>query len=91
MRRQFMQMATGASLTGTRALRAASGLGILILGGTQFIGAHMVASSLAWYLNEPVSERPHLKAGPTPERERELLAAWRAHGRPAMVARSSGI
>lgn len=40
-----------------------------------------VRDTLAWYLEQPLSDRAHLKAGPTPEREKEWLAAWRA--RPA--------
>jgi nucleoside-diphosphate-sugar epimerase len=40
-----------------------------------------VRDTLAWYLGQPQSERAHLKAGPTPEREKQLLAAWRASER----------
>jgi 2'-hydroxyisoflavone reductase len=40
--------------------------------------ATTVRDTLAWYLRRPESERTHLKAGPPPERERQLLAAWTA-------------
>jgi 2'-hydroxyisoflavone reductase len=47
-RRQFIHSATAAALsaTGTRALRGATGLRLLILGGTQFIGVHMTQLAL---------------------------------------------
>jgi len=38
--------------------------------------ARTVRDTLAWQLRRSESERTHLKAGLTPERERELLAAW---------------
>jgi 2'-hydroxyisoflavone reductase len=38
--------------------------------------ATTVRDTLAWYLRQPESERAHLKAGPAPEREKQLLAAW---------------
>jgi 2'-hydroxyisoflavone reductase len=68
-----------AEVSAARALRA--GLKISPLGTT-------VRDTLAWYLGQPQSERAQLKAGPTPEREKELLAAWRARGKSAAGARS---
>jgi len=66
-----------ADVSAARALRA--GLRITPLGRT-------VRDTLAWYLKRPQAERAHLKAGPTPEQERELLAAWRT-SRQATAAR----
>ena len=63
-----------AEVSATRALRA--GLKITPLGTT-------VRDTLTWYLGQPLADRARLKAGPTPEREKELLAAWRAAGKPA--------
>jgi 2'-hydroxyisoflavone reductase len=40
--------------------------------------ARTVHDTLAWYLRQPESARAHLKAGPAPEREQQLLAAWTA-------------
>ncbi|HUN77074.1 MAG TPA: NAD-dependent epimerase/dehydratase family protein [Steroidobacteraceae bacterium] len=40
--------------------------------------ATTVHDTLAWYLRQPASQRAHLKAGPAPEREMQLLAAWTA-------------
>ena len=71
-----------ADVSAARALRA--GLKITPIATT-------VRDTLAWYLGQPQSERAHLKAGPTPEREKELLAAWRERGKPAAAARSSGV
>ncbi len=48
--------------------------------------ATTVRDTLAWYLRQPQSERTHLKAGLTPERERELLAAWAATGEKTPAA-----
>ena len=36
-----------------------------------------VADTLRWHLQRPEAERQKLKAGLSPERETELLAAWR--------------
>jgi 2'-hydroxyisoflavone reductase len=69
-----------ADVSAARALRA--GMKVTPIGTT-------VRETLAWYLGQAPSERAQLKAGPTPEREKELLAAWRASGRAA--ARSSGV
>lgn len=59
-----------AEVSASRALRA--GLKITQMGTT-------VRDTLAWYLERPSADRAHLKAGPTPEREKELLAAWREY------------
>jgi 2'-hydroxyisoflavone reductase len=61
-----------ADVSAARALRA--GLKITPIGTT-------VRDTLAWYLGQPLSQRAQPKAGPTPERETELLAAWRASGK----------
>lgn len=37
-----------------------------------------VRDTLAWHLARPAAERAKLKAGIAPERERQVLAAWRA-------------
>ncbi len=58
-----------ADVSATRALDA--GLRITPIATT-------VRETLAWYLRQPQSERTHLKAGLTPQRESELLAAWTA-------------
>jgi 2'-hydroxyisoflavone reductase len=60
-----------ADVSASRALHA--GLRITPIGKT-------VRDTLAWYLGRPRSERDPLQAGPTPEREKQLLAAWRASG-----------
>lgn len=46
-----------------------------------------VRDTLAWYLEQPQAERAHLKAGLRPEREKELLAAWRASGKTTRAER----
>jgi 2'-hydroxyisoflavone reductase len=48
--------------------------------------ATTVRDTLAWYLRQPQAERTRLKAGLTPERERELLAAWAATGEKTPAA-----
>jgi 2'-hydroxyisoflavone reductase len=53
-----------------RAIQA--GLGIRPMADT-------VADTLRWHLGRPESERLKLKAGLSPERETEVLAAWRQH------------
>jgi 2'-hydroxyisoflavone reductase len=63
------ETAAFADVSAARALRA--GLNITPIGTT-------VRDTLSWYLGQPEAERAQLRAGPTPERERELLAAWRA-------------
>ncbi len=63
-----------AEISGARALRA--GLKITPLGTT-------VRDTLSWYLAQPQSKRGHLAAGPTPEREAELLSALSANHEPA--------
>jgi 2'-hydroxyisoflavone reductase len=63
-----------AEVSAARALQA--GLKVTPIGTT-------VRDTLIWYLEQPQAQRAHLKAGPTPERERELLAAWRASSKPA--------
>ena len=60
--------ASFADVSAARAVRA--GLKITPIDAT-------VRDTLAWYLGQPESERTRLKAGPAPEREAELLAAWR--------------
>lgn len=40
--------------------------------------ADTVTDTLRWHLQRPDAERQQLKAGLTPQRESELLAAWRA-------------
>ena len=62
-----------AEVSAAHALRA--GLKITPLATT-------VRDTLAWYLGQPQPQRVHLKAGPRPDREKELLAAWRAGGKP---------
>ena len=41
--------------------------------------ADTVADTLRWHLGRPEAERLKLKAGLSPEREAEVLAAWRAY------------
>jgi 2'-hydroxyisoflavone reductase len=48
--------------------------------------ATTVRDTLAWYLRQPQAERTHLKAGLTPDRERQLLAAWAATGEKTPAA-----
>lgn len=60
-----------ADTSAERALRA--GLRIRPLAKT-------VRDTLAWHLARPQAEREKLKAGISPEREREVLAAWKAAG-----------
>ncbi|NJO12707.1 MAG: epimerase, partial [Gammaproteobacteria bacterium] len=36
-----------------------------------------VRDTLAWHLSRPAEQQAKLKAGISPEREREVLAAWR--------------
>jgi 2'-hydroxyisoflavone reductase len=40
--------------------------------------ADTVRDTLAWHLSRPAEQQAKLKAGITPEREREVLAAWHA-------------
>ena len=40
--------------------------------------ADTVRDTLAWHLSRPAEQQAKLKAGITPEREKEVLAAWRA-------------
>jgi 2'-hydroxyisoflavone reductase len=40
--------------------------------------ATTVHDALAWYHARPADEQEKLRAGISPEREREVLAAWRA-------------
>ena len=54
-----------------RAMKA--GMTIRPLGDT-------VATTLRWHLQRPEAERQKLRAGLSPEREAELLAAWKARG-----------
>jgi len=42
--------------------------------------AETVAATMRWHLQRPEPERLKLKAGLSPERESELLAAWKARG-----------
>jgi 2'-hydroxyisoflavone reductase len=42
--------------------------------------ADTVAATMRWHLRRPEAERLTLKAGLSPEREAELLAAWQARG-----------
>ena len=58
-----------ADTSAERAMKA--GLSIRPLAAT-------VRDTLAWHLKRPPAEREKLKAGIAPEREREVLAAWRA-------------
>jgi 2'-hydroxyisoflavone reductase len=37
-----------------------------------------VADTLRWHLQRPAAERHKLKAGLSPEREAEVLAAWQS-------------
>ena len=37
-----------------------------------------VRSAMAWYHSRPAAEQEKLRAGISPEREREVLAAWHA-------------
>jgi 2'-hydroxyisoflavone reductase len=39
-----------------------------------------VEDTLAWHLTRPADERAKLKAGIAPEKEAEVLAAWKARG-----------
>jgi len=71
-----------AKVSAARAVEA--GLRVTPLGTT-------VRDTLAWYLGQPESQRVHLKAGPTPEREKELLDAWRAAGKPEADSGSSAV
>ena len=61
-----------ADVSAARALQA--GLKVTPIGTT-------VRDTLAWYLEQPQADHAHLKAGLTPEREKELLLAWRARGK----------
>jgi 2'-hydroxyisoflavone reductase len=70
-----------ADVSAARALR--EGLKITSIGTT-------VRDTLAWYLGQSQADRARLKAGPTPEREKELLAAWRASSNPAAAVGSPG-
>jgi len=42
--------------------------------------ADTVVATMRWHLQRPEAERQKLKAGLSPEREAELLAAWKARG-----------
>lgn len=44
--------------------------------------ADTVTDTLRWHLQRPEAERQKLKAGLSPEREAEVLAAWQQHNRP---------
>jgi 2'-hydroxyisoflavone reductase len=46
--------------------------------------ADTVAATMRWHLQRPETEREGLRAGLSPEREAELLAAWRARGPTAV-------
>ena len=41
--------------------------------------AQTALDTLAWWATLPAERRAELRAGLSPEREREILAAWRAH------------
>jgi len=42
-----------------------------------------VKSTLDWFRTEPAERQAKLKSGISPEREAEVLAAWRAKQQPA--------
>lgn len=45
--------------------------------------AQTALDTLAWFKGLPADRQAKLKAGLTPEREREVLAAWKARGEPS--------
>jgi 2'-hydroxyisoflavone reductase len=49
-----------------------------------------VRDTLAWHLSRPAEQQAKLKAGITPEREREVLAAWHASQAAGAFGQPSG-
>jgi len=43
--------------------------------------ARTVDDTLTWHLSRPVEEREKLKAGIAPDKEAQVLAAWKARGK----------
>jgi 2'-hydroxyisoflavone reductase len=49
-----------------------------------------VRDTLAWHLSRPAEQQAKLKAGITPEREQEVLAAWHASQAAGASGQPSG-
>ena len=79
--RRSQKDSAGLSCRSGRRARASrrSNLRPAIAAGLTFRPAAETArDTLAWWRAEPEERRPTLRAGLTPEREAEVLAAWRA-------------